>query len=280
MAKSSKTNKVPAARFHRLHFSQLNALAPQRHSSGQAFFDLLLNYPHVVLLVGSAMQFEVKGLTKSFPSGESRLEILADVDLQMTSGESLSIVGPSGCGKSTLLHIFGTLDQPDGGEVLFDGTNPFQLDEPKLAQFRNKNIGFVFQDHLLLPQCNVLENVLVPTLVARDGNRKDFQERATNLLERVGLAHRMTHSPAKISGGERQRVAIARALIHRPSMLLADEPTGNLDQASAGAITDLLFQLHEQEQSIFICVTHSGEFARTFRRQVEMRDKKLVSLLN
>jgi lipoprotein-releasing system ATP-binding protein len=184
-------------------------------------------------------------------------------------------MGPSGSGKSTLLHILGTLDQPTTGNVFVDGKGPFALAERDLADFRNRNIGFVFQDHYLLPQCSVLENVLLPTLVGHD-DRAAVHERARRLLDKVGLSGRLEHRPAELSGGERQRVAVARALIHRPALVLADEPTGNLDRHTARAVGQLLLDLHREENNVLVVVTHSPELASTFERVLEMSDGTLV----
>jgi lipoprotein-releasing system ATP-binding protein len=186
------------------------------------------------------------------------------------------VMGPSGSGKSTLLHILGTLDQPTQGQVRLDGQDPFVLSQRRLADFRNRHIGFIFQDHHLLPQCSVLENVLIPTLV---GSTKPAESKAWagQLLERVGLGQRLDHRPAQLSGGERQRVAVARALIHRPMLLLADEPTGNLDRGLAQEVGQLLLELHAQERTILIVVTHSPELAALFPRTVEMVDGQLKS---
>jgi lipoprotein-releasing system ATP-binding protein len=180
-------------------------------------------------------------------------------------------MGPSGSGKSTLLHILGTLDRPTRGEVRLEGRDPFALPERELADFRNRHVGFVFQDHHLLPQCSVLENVLIPTLVARE-SREAMKTWARQLLDRVGLADRLEHRPAELSGGERQRVAVARSLIHRPVLLLADEPTGNLDRRTAESIGKLLLDLHREEQNILIVVTHSLELAELFPRRMEMEN--------
>ena len=184
-------------------------------------------------------------------------------------------MGPSGSGKSTLLHILGTLDQPTRGQVTLEQTNPFTLPEPQLAAFRNRRIGFVFQDHHLLPQCTVLENVLIPTLVNREAKKEETQQYARMLLERVGLSKRIEHYPAELSGGERQRVAVARALIQKPVLLLADEPTGNLDRKNAAAIGELLIELHKQEQTILMVVTHSADLAKLLPRTMEMMDGML-----
>ena len=204
------------------------------------------------------MFLQLNDVTKCYETRSDPLEVLAGVHLQLDKGQALSITGPSGSGKSTLLHLIGTLDTPTAGKVQIGGEDPFQLSEPDLARFRNETIGFVFQDHHLLPQYSVLENVLLPCLAF--GSEPD-DDRARDLLKRVGLDHRLTHRPAELSGGERQRVAIARALINQPGLLLCDEPTGNLDQKTATAVADLLFELHDEEQSAMILVTHSPELA-------------------
>ncbi len=207
------------------------------------------------------------------------MPILRDVSLAVQRGEAVAVMGPSGSGKSTLLHLLGTLDRPTSGTVRLEGTDPFTLQERFLADFRNRHIGFVFQDHHLLPQCSVLENVLIPTLVGRD-DASEVQKRARHLLERVGLSGRLDHRPAELSGGERQRVAVARALIHRPVLLLADEPTGNLDRRSARVVGQLLLDLHREENTILIVVTHSQELADTFPRTLVMDDGSLQTLPN
>jgi lipoprotein-releasing system ATP-binding protein len=200
--------------------------------------------------------------------------VLRGISLSLQRGEALAVMGPSGSGKSTLLHILGTLDRPSSGGVRLDGKDPFALTEAELADFRNQHIGFVFQDHHLLPQCSVLENVLIPTLVGST-DRTATEKWARELLDRVGLSSRLDHRPAELSGGERQRVAVARALIRRPVLLLADEPTGNLDRRTSQSIGQLLMELHRQEQTILVTVTHSAELARTFPRRVEMADGAL-----
>jgi lipoprotein-releasing system ATP-binding protein len=220
------------------------------------------------------MSLKASQLTKDYPTRSSPLHVLRDINLELQRGEALAVMGPSGSGKSTLLHILGTLDQPTSGTVQLDGKNPFTLAERDLADFRNRHIGFVFQDHYLLPQCSVLENVLLPTL-ANTGNRTEAEGWAKQLLERVGLSGRLDHRPAELSGGERQRVAVARALINHPVLLLTDEPTGNLDRHTAQAVGQLLLDLHGQEQTILIVVTHSLELARTFPRRLEMVDGTL-----
>lgn len=220
------------------------------------------------------MSLQVAHLTKEYPTRGGPLAVLRAIDLELHPGESLAVMGPSGSGKSTLLHILGTLDRPTSGSVHLGGKDPFALGEPQLADFRNRHVGFVFQDHHLLPQCSVLENVLVPTLVSGNGDRKT-ETYARQLLERVGLSQRLDHRPAELSGGERQRVAVARALIHKPILLLADEPTGNLDRRASQAIGQLLLDLHREEQSILMVVTHSPELARLFPRRLEMVDGQL-----
>ena len=187
----------------------------------------------------------------------------------MNQGELLALTGPSGSGKSTLLHLIGTLDKPSSGRIEINGDDPFKLAEPQLARFRNQVVGFVFQDHHLLPQYSALENVLMPTLAFKDRNR-DAENRARTLLESVGLAHRLSHRPAQLSGGECQRVAVARALINQPSLLLCDEPTGNLDHSTAETVASLLLELHQAEQNILIVVTHSVELANRFERRSEL----------
>jgi lipoprotein-releasing system ATP-binding protein len=216
----------------------------------------------------------VADLTKTYPTRAEPLVVLRGVSCRLDPGENLAILGPSGCGKSTLLHIIGTLDTPSSGQVTLDGQDPFALAERPLAAFRNHKIGFIFQDHHLLPQCSALENVLLPTLA--DGVPAPAAvERARMLLDRVGLARRLDHLPAELSGGERQRTAIARALVERPSLLLADEPTGNLDRDSAAAVARLLLELQAQEQSMLIVVTHSLELAGMLQRRTELNAGKL-----
>jgi lipoprotein-releasing system ATP-binding protein len=217
-------------------------------------------------------------VAKEYPTRDGSLPVLREVNLALKRGDALAIMGPSGSGKSTLLHLLGTLDRPSRGQITLENTDPFALSERELAAFRNRRIGFVFQDHHLLPQCSVLENVLVPTLVNRDTLPVESEGYARKLLDRVGLARRLDHRPAELSGGERQRVALARALILRPVLLLADEPTGNLDRKNAHAVGELLLDLHQQENNILIVVTHSGELARLFPARSEVNDGTLVPL--
>src|SRR6266700_4083557 len=224
----------------------------------------------------SLMSLLVHDLCKSFPTRSGDLVVLRNIHLEMQPGDALAVLGPSGSGKSTLLHLLGTLDRPTSGTIQVDGQDPFTLGDKELARFRNHQVGFVFQDHHLLPQCSVLENVLVPTLADRGNDRAALGERARALLDRVGLAQRLDHRPAELSGGERQRVAIARALILQPKLLLADEPTGNLDRKTAQTVGELLLDLHRQSQTILIVVTHSAELARTLPKQMEMNDGALA----
>jgi lipoprotein-releasing system ATP-binding protein len=212
----------------------------------------------------------VDHIRKEFPTRGEPLVVLRDASLKLSAGENVAILGPSGSGKSTLLHIIGTLDWPTEGRVQLDGQTPFALDEAALADFRNQKIGFIFQDHHLLPQLSVLENVLLPT-IARGAASQDAIERARELIERVGLNERIEHRPAELSGGERQRVAVARALVNRPVLLLADEPTGNLDRTNALGIGKLLLDLSAREKTMLVVVTHSLELAELFdaRRHLE-----------
>ncbi len=223
------------------------------------------------------ISLKVSEVNKTFGANSNPVEVLRGVSFEMRAGEALAVTGPSGSGKSTLLHLIGTLDVPDSGTIEINGQNPGQLSEPELARFRNKVVGFVFQDHHLLPQYTVLENVLIPTIAFQD-NGADAESRARELLKKVGLSHRIEHRPAELSGGERQRVAIARALINQPSLLLCDEPTGNLDRKTAAAVADLFFELHQEEKNILIVVTHSMELAGRFPRRFELTEGKCVDI--
>jgi len=223
------------------------------------------------------MSLLVQNLAKDYPTRGQPLRVLQHVDLSMNPGDALAILGPSGSGKSTLLHILGTLDNPTSGSVRLADKDPFALSAKELAHFRNKHIGFVFQDHYLLPQCSVLENVLIPTLASHERDRSALQNRARKLLDQVGLSERLQHRPAELSGGERQRVAVARALICNPMLLLADEPTGNLDRRTAHTVGQLLLDMQRAERTMLIVVTHSPELARTLPRQLEMVDGSLAN---
>ena len=217
---------------------------------------------------------EVANLSKVYPTPHGSLEILSDVSLSLRRGQAASIMGPSGSGKSTLLYILGALDPPTFGQVTIDGEDPFQLDPKALAGFRNRSVGFVFQDHLLLAQCTVLENVLLPTLVGEP--MPDARPTALDLLDRVGLTDRLDHRPAELSGGEKQRVALARALIRQPPLVLCDEPTGNLDRESADAVASLLLTLHREQQTVLVVVTHNAALADRFETKFELTDRRLA----
>lgn len=221
-------------------------------------------------------QVVVRSLTRSFILGPETVSVLQDLDLDLAAGEALAVIGPSGSGKSTLLHILGTLDRPTSGSVAIGGVDPFGLAEPELARFRNREVGFVFQDHHLLPQYTALENVLIPTLPFR-AKGEDPEPWARELLARVGLGSRLAHRPGELSGGERQRVAVARALVHRPRLLLADEPTGNLDEASATGVADLLFELQREVGAVLVLVTHSLELAARFPRRCRLQAGRCVA---
>lgn len=221
-------------------------------------------------------QLVVKDLSKHFDTVAETLEVLDGVDFTMNAGDDMSIVGPSGCGKSTLLYILGTLDEPSGGSVELDSVNPFALSARQLAQFRSKNIGFIFQDHHLLPQLTVSENVLLPAL-ARGEVTEEWVQRAQQLIEDVGLGERTEHLPGELSGGERQRVAVARALLNRPKIVLADEPTGNLDIDNTRRIAELLFELPRREQTMLVVVTHSDWLASQASRQMQLKERRLCT---
>jgi lipoprotein-releasing system ATP-binding protein len=218
---------------------------------------------------------KVENVSKEYPTPRGPLRIVSDISLSLTRGDALSIMGPSGSGKSTLLYLMGALEPPTRGTVTLDGQNPFQLKERELAAFRNREIGFVFQDHCLLPQCSVIENVLAPTLVSQDGHDTG---RAQSLLTAVGLKDRLDHRPAELSGGEKQRVALARALVMKPQLLLCDEPTGNLDHEAAEVVASLLLELHQQQQTILVVVTHNAELASRFPLRYELINHQLQKL--
>jgi len=212
-------------------------------------------------------------ISKSYPTPRGPLPILNGVSLTLDRGDAISIVGPSGTGKSTLLYILGALEPPTSGTVTLDGRNPFTLVDKDLSEFRNKEVGFIFQDHCLLPQCTVLENVLIPTMVAVfNGN---VQEDARKVLDQVGLSHRLDHRPGELSGGEKQRVAIARAVIRGPKLLLCDEPTGNLDRHTATQVADLLLEINRASKTILVVVTHSTELASRFPKAFELTEGAL-----
>jgi lipoprotein-releasing system ATP-binding protein len=218
-----------------------------------------------------------ENIVRSYPTPRGELRVLTGASLTMNRGDAAAIMGPSGSGKSTLLYILGALDPPTSGIVTLDGQDPFTLGEREQAAFRNRRIGFVFQDHSLLPQCSVLENVLAPTLVAPPGEKNAAQDesRARQILEQVGLGARLDHRPGELSGGEKQRAAIARALIRNPTLLLCDEPTGNLDTSIAQSVADLLLDLHAAHQTILVVVTHSPTLAERFPLRYRMADRAL-----
>ena len=224
------------------------------------------------------MLLELKNISKIYqsPSGSETRTVLDDLSFEVNAGESIAILGPSGSGKSTLLNIIGSLDKPTTGQVILDGENLSDLDQNNLAKIRNKKIGFIFQLHHLLPQCSVLENVLIPTLANSNKNDKiNYEERALELLKRVNLEGHSDHRPAQLSGGEQQRVAVIRAMIHQPPILLADEPTGSLDQGSAEKLAQILMSLNKEENVTLIVVTHSTKLAGHMGRIYNLNDGKL-----
>jgi lipoprotein-releasing system ATP-binding protein len=216
---------------------------------------------------------EARNISKEYPAPGKRLSVISGIDISLNAGDDVSIVGPSGSGKSTLLYILGALEPPTTGAVRLDGMNPYELDEKSLADFRNRKIGFVFQDHHLLPQCTVLENVLIPTLVAPAGD--SYQSRALELLKQVGLGDRLHHRPHELSGGEKQRVALARALIMDPLLVLCDEPTGNLDHDSTNIVASMLLDLHKSRQNMLVVVTHNIEVAQRFGMKFKLTEARL-----
>jgi len=217
---------------------------------------------------------EVTDLNKSYDSPAGLLAVLRGVTFSMQPGEGLAVMGPSGCGKSTLLQILGALDPPTSGLVRLEGVDPYSLAEPEQAQYRNSSVGFVFQDHCLLPQLTVLENVLIPLMVGIEDTLAP--QRARKLLDDVGLSARLDHRPDQLSGGEKQRVAIARAMVRQPKLLLCDEPTGNLDRTNAAAVADLLERVRTTHKTILVVATHSQEIAARFPRRAHLNDGSLV----
>lgn len=216
----------------------------------------------------------VDNVTKEYPTRSDPLVVLRGISFDLQSGRNLAIVGPSGSGKTTLLNLLGALESATSGTIRLDGQNPATLSDKDVSVFRNHKIGFVFQEHHLLPQCSVLENVLIPT-IAGGGTKPSDIDRARGLLDRVGLGDRLDHRPAELSGGQRQRTAIARALIRLPVLVLADEPTGNLDQSTAAQVADLLLELQEAERNMLITVTHSAALARRMQRRMELDGGRL-----
>jgi lipoprotein-releasing system ATP-binding protein len=224
---------------------------------------------------GAPVLVQVVHMTKEFVIGSQVLQVLKNVDLTLRAGEMVSIIGASGAGKSTLLHCLGTLDLPSSGNILFEGTDIVALPPPELARFRNRTIGFVFQFHHLLPEFSAIENVMMPAMVGRLAVR-EARERAEEILEAVGMSHRLRHRPGELSGGEQQRVAIARALVMRPKLLLADEPTGNLDTRTSEEVHALLFRLNEEHRITMLVVTHNMDLARRMPRKIRMADGRLI----
>ncbi|MGD8375938.1 MAG: ABC transporter ATP-binding protein [Acidobacteriota bacterium] len=226
----------------------------------------------------SPFSLNVVGVRKSFETGPHLVDVLEGITFSLSEGSSLAVTGPSGSGKSTLLHLIGTLEPPTAGTIEIGGRDPYTLPEPELAAFRNRTIGFVFQDAHLLPQYSVLENVLLPTMAfPRQEDAGAMEKRARVLLEKVGLEHRLDHVPSELSGGERQRAAVARALIHAPRLLLCDEPTGSLDATSADAVADLLFELHREENNILVTVTHAEALAARFPQRFRLVDGRCAA---
>jgi lipoprotein-releasing system ATP-binding protein len=219
----------------------------------------------------------VKNLEKFFINNQHRVEVLKSLNLELHHQDTMAVVGASGTGKSTLLHILGTLDRPSGGQVLFEGHNIFEQSAMDLARFRNQKIGFVFQFHHLLPEFTALENTMMPLLIAREGNR-EAREQAEEMLSQLGLKERLLHRIGELSGGEQQRVAIARALIRAPQLILADEPTGNLDRKTGTQIIDLFNRLNQEKGVTFLMVTHNQELSRRFKRNVEIIDGQAVEM--
>jgi lipoprotein-releasing system ATP-binding protein len=219
----------------------------------------------------AAPLLQIEGLSKSFEHMGRTLQVLRDINLTIGQGELLSIVGPSGAGKSTLLHCMGTLDLPTTGRIQLAGEELTTMSSSRLAAVRNREVGFVFQFHHLLPEFDALENVMLPGLI-QGKRRKELEGRATKLLEEVGVAHRATHRPGEMSGGEQQRVAVARALLLEPKLLLADEPTGNLDSNTGNAVHGLFFEINKEHNTTIVVVTHNPSFAESMPRVVRMKD--------
>ncbi|MCS5613590.1 MAG: ABC transporter ATP-binding protein [Candidatus Poribacteria bacterium] len=227
--------------------------------------------------MNDSVLLRISKICKSFEHIHHTVSVLQDVSFEVVQCQSLVMTGPSGSGKSTLLHLIGALDKPSSGEIEINGTSLLNLSELELAKFRNQTIGFVFQDHHLLPQYSVLENVLIPTMAFKNMS-PNSQKRAIDLLEKIGLSDRISHRPAELSGGERQRVAIARALINQPSIILCDEPTGNLDHATANTVTSLLFDLHQTEQNILVVVTHNQDLEHRFDRRFVFKEHSCIEV--
>ena len=227
--------------------------------------------------MNDSVLLRISKICKSFEHIHHTVSVLQDVSFEAVQCQSLVMTGPSGSGKSTLLHLIGALDKPSSGEIEINGISLLNLSALELAKFRNQTIGFVFQDHHLLPQYSVLENVLIPTMAFKNMS-PNSQKRAIDLLEKIGLSDRISHRPAELSGGERQRVAIARALINQPSIILCDEPTGNLDHDTANTVTSLLFDLHQTEQNILVVVTHNRDLEHRFDRRFVFKENSCIEV--
>lgn len=221
-----------------------------------------------------ALRIEARSVTRSFVKGAETIEVLSGIDLVLEPGSQVSIVGASGAGKSTLLHVLATLDRPNSGQILFGGHDVFALDDADLAAFRNRRIGLVFQFHHLLPEFTALENTMMPAVLAGVGDR-EARDAAKDMLAEVGLSRRLHHRPGELSGGEQQRVAVARALVMRPDLVLADEPTGNLDEKTGRAIDELLFRVHADRGASLVLVTHDLDLARRVPRRLRLHSGRL-----
>ncbi len=230
-----------------------------------------------VTTASPAVKIAVRGLVKIFTSNGNQVEVIKGLDLDVYAGETLAVVGASGVGKSTLLHILGTLERPSEGSVVWEGEDVFALDDRRLAAFRNCKVGFVFQFHYLLPEFDALENVMMPALIARVP-KPQAREEAEAMLVRVGLGHRLQHRVSTLSGGEQQRVAVARALVLKPEVLLADEPTGNLDPHSGAAVQDLLLDLNREQGLTSVIVTHNLQLAKSLDRRITLVDGKAITI--
>ena len=219
---------------------------------------------------------ELSAVSKSFGEGDARLEVLKSIDINLNPGEMLALLGSSGAGKSTLLHIMGGLDRPTSGSVMFEGSDLYEMDMRELSIFRNQDLGFVFQAHHLLPEFTALENVMMPALIAKL-KKEEAREKALDLLSRVGLSKRGHHKSGELSGGEQQRVAVARAMVMHPKLLLADEPTGNLDSRTGEDVFDIIMELNKYIGTSFVMVTHNEKLALKTDRQLVVEDGRLVS---